>query len=75
MTLHVPRDVVGAPLVLAQGAADAFGARAVALRVVRVLRPEVAGEGALVEVALGAGRERAAEGLAVLARVLSEVGC
>lgn len=67
MPLHMPGDVILPALVVAQLALDQLGACVVLLRVLGVLGPQVAGEGALVEVALAA--KGAGEGLAVLALV------
>ncbi len=74
MPLHMPPHIIPPPLVPAHAAADLFGARAVCGRVLGVLGPQVAVERALVEVALAAVRERAAEGGAVFSGVFSGVG-
>ena len=70
----MPPHVIPPPLVPAHATADLLGPRAVRGRVLGMLGPQVAVERALVEVALCAVRERAAEGGAVLSGVFSVVG-
>lgn len=68
MPLHMPRDIVPTPLILAVRALGPLGAGVALLRVGGVLGPQVAVEGALIEVAFFA--ERAAEWLPVLSALV-----
>ena len=73
MPLHMPPHIIPPPLLATHATPDFLGPRAVLGRVLGVLGPQVAVEGALVEVALCAVREGAAEGGAVLSGVFSVV--